>query len=338
MACPARECSLRRTPAPYVRTPVTIASSSEVNAKMMAGNEGQPTNAAAGTAADKNGFSLISSEKLIALYAAMLQCRMIAERSAAWMEQGRIACGLQSVLGHEAAIAAVAADLIPDDTLSHSHLDLLAAFLRGQPLASLLASLAAPANGHAQKPISHAGNGAAHLLKSACDAALAHKTSSTGKVAVAFLSGSEIPFEGWRETLPVAGRHELPVLFVWLNTEDDKPESPAAEARFEAVAEEALTHGVPAIAVEINDVVAVYRVASESIARARLGRGPTLIECRPHQLPHHGGAHHKMSDPLDAHDPIRNMEKYLAAKQLFSAKLKPSIISAFALELDQAAG
>ena len=333
-----------------LRTAVTIASSGEVNAKMRSGNAGQPTNAAAGKPSDKNGFSLISGEKLIALYAAMVQCRMIAERSAVWMEQGRIARGLHAAVGHEAAIAGIAADLMPEDTLSSSHIDLLAAFLKGKPLESLLASLAAPANGHGQRPFSPAGNGAsaanlmapparpAHLLKAACDAALAHKASSPGKVAVAFLSGSEIQLDGWRETLPFAGRHELPVLFAWLNTEAGERDSRAAETRFEAIAEEALAHGVPAIAVEINDVVAVYRVASESIARARSGRGPTLIECRAHRLPHDGGAAHKNSVPLDAHDPLRNMERYLTAKRLFPAELKPAIVSSFARELDRAAG
>jgi len=333
-----------------LRTPVTIASSGEVNAKMMAGSAGQQTNAAAGTPSDKNGFSLISGEKLIALYAAMVQCRMIAERSAVWMAQGRIARDLHSVVGHEAAIAGIAADLTPEDTLRPSHIDLLAGFLKGRPLESLLASLAAPANGHGQRPFSHAGNGAAaasliapsarpaHLLQAACDAARAHKASSTGKVAVAFLSGAETQLDWWRETLPFAGRHELPVLFAWLNTDDDEPDSTAAETRFEAIAEEALTHGVPAIAVGINDVVAVYRVASESIARARLGRGPTLIECRPHRLLHDGGVAQKNSVPLDAHDPLRNMERYLAAKRLFTAELKPAIISSFARELDRATG
>ena len=37
--------------------------------------------------------------------------------------------------------------------------------------------------------------------------------------------------------------------------------------------------GVPIIPVDGGDVVAVYRVATESITHARKGNGPTLIDC-----------------------------------------------------------
>jgi TPP-dependent pyruvate/acetoin dehydrogenase alpha subunit len=52
--------------------------------------------------------------------------------------------------------------------------------------------------------------------------------------------------------------------------------------------------------VDGNDVVAVYRVASEAIAHARKGHGPTLIDCR-------------LSIPAD---PLQNMRNYLIGKGL----------------------
>jgi hypothetical protein len=52
--------------------------------------------------------------------------------------------------------------------------------------------------------------------------------------------------------------------------------------------------------VDGNDVVAVYRVASEAIAHARNGHGPTVIDCR-------------LSGPGD---PIENMLRYLIGKGL----------------------
>ena len=39
-------------------------------------------------------------------------------------------------------------------------------------------------------------------------------------------------------------------------------------------------YGFPGIIVDGSDVVAVWRVAQESIHRARNGAGPTLIDCR----------------------------------------------------------
>ena len=72
----------------------------------------------------------------------------------------------------------------------------------------------------------------------------------------------------------------------------------------------------PVITVDANDVVAIYRVAQESIARARDG-GPTLIACVPYA-----------AEGMSA-SPIANMERYLAGKKLFDdgGKTKPWLSS-----------
>jgi TPP-dependent pyruvate/acetoin dehydrogenase alpha subunit len=67
--------------------------------------------------------------------------------------------------------------------------------------------------------------------------------------------------------------------------------------------------------VDACDVVAVYRVASESIAHARQGFGPTLIECR------------QWDGPDATRSPIMNMEKYLDRKGLFNKATKAEIVS-----------
>jgi TPP-dependent pyruvate/acetoin dehydrogenase alpha subunit len=70
-------------------------------------------------------------------------------------------------------------------------------------------------------------------------------------------------------------------------------------------------YAFPSISVDGNDVVAVFRVASEAIAHARKGHGPTLIEC-----------------PLEnSGDPIQNMEKYLIRKGLVDEQLSTCLDS-----------
>ena len=46
----------------------------------------------------------------------------------------------------------------------------------------------------------------------------------------------------------------------------------------------ASAYGIPGVLVANNDPVAVYEVAGEAIARARSGRGPSLIEVRTDRL------------------------------------------------------
>ena len=96
------------------------------------------------------------------------------------------------------------------------------------------------------------------------------------------------------------------------------------------------------ITVDGNDVVAVYRVAQEAIARARRGQGPTLIECKTYRWYGHSEIDPaKYRDPEEverwkAKDPIANMEKYLTGKGLFSAEWKQEIVDGFNKELDAA--
>lgn len=56
------------------------------------------------------------------------------------------------------------------------------------------------------------------------------------------------------------------------------------------VAERAASYGIPSIAVDGNDVLAVYDVAGQAIQRAREGGGPSLIECKTYRTrPHAEG-------------------------------------------------
>jgi pyruvate dehydrogenase E1 component alpha subunit len=58
--------------------------------------------------------------------------------------------------------------------------------------------------------------------------------------------------------------------------------------------ERAACYGFPGIAVDGNDVEAVFHAAREAAERARAGAGPSLIEC--HTMRMHGhGAHDNMS-------------------------------------------
>ena len=76
----------------------------------------------------------------------------------------------------------------------------------------------------------------------------------------------------------------------------------------------------PSMAVDGNDAVAVYRVAHEAIAHARMGHGPTLIDCQ--------------IDLSNPGDPILNMQNYLTRKGLFTDGFKAEVEARFKKELD----
>ena len=244
----------------------------------------------------QNGFSLISNDKLLQLYSTMLKSRMMAERIRILFKQNNFSANGSLVVGHEAAAVGVAIDLAPEDTVAPPPGDLIPCFINGLPLEKLFGGLFHPL---APSP------GIAARLKIAADAAMANKLNKNNKISVAFSTGEPASLGPWHQALSFAGLHGLPMIFVsWMKSIPLKTKA----------------CGFPAITVDGNDAVAVYRVASEAIAHARKGNGPTLIECQRWK----------------AGDPILTMEKYLICKGLFSEGYKAEVAAAFNKELDAA--
>jgi TPP-dependent pyruvate/acetoin dehydrogenase alpha subunit len=261
--------------------------------------------------AGNHGFSLISNEKLLQLYASMVKCRMIEERVRVLSEWSRFADDGDDTGGREAAAVGVAIDLMPEDTVVFSHRDLVVDFIKGASLESIIRSLAVRTT--IPDPVQ---------LSLATSAALANKEKKNGKIAVVFCSDGFGSMDFPHEALTAARYNRLPLLFVLQNTVPPDPENLNAQAVGEEIALMAQACGLPCIAVDGNDVVAVYRVATEAIAHARKGNGPTLIDCQVERS--------------KIHDPILNMETYLERKGLFSEEMKLEAAAAFAKELDAA--
>lgn len=265
--------------------------------------------------AGHDGFSLISNQKLLQLYAVMVECRLLEERMLELFPQSSLSDRRTSCTGQEAAMVAAAVDLTPGDSVRLSRHGFIFDLIQGKPPGKILShpALRAPMPPPACSP--HAAIGLA----------LSHKTKNDGKLVLAYCDDEDDVSDGWEEALHVAAVHRLPMLFVRYS---NRPASSASLKRL-AGARKAGASGLPTIPVDGDDVVAVYRVATEAIAHARKGSGPTLIEC--------GGAL-PGAGSVKSVDPISAMEAYLTRKGLFRAKSKSEATARFGRELDAACG
>ena len=243
----------------------------------------------------EKSFSLISDEKLLAMYAALLKCRTLSRRIRGSRKRA------------EASIApavAVTIETLPGDTLKASGPDVLARFVKGTRLKTILADLRSTNH--------HSG---AAIIRAAIRAASAHKAERKKKVAVAFCGDPSAAHEMWHNSLREASSKRLPILFICHAVAEATDKIPHAPDFL-----------FPAIVVDSNDVVAIYRVASEAFTHARRGNGPTLIVCQP-WCPATG------RKSVSADDPVLNMEKYIERKGLFTAEFKAKTIAEFARSL-----
>ena len=266
--------------------------------------------------AGNDGFSLISNEKLIALYAAMLRCRMLDERIRALAGPGRSAFGR----GHEAAVVAATIDLLPKDAISPPRGGLTPCLVKGVRLKTIFTWLRAqpdalPAR-YALRGIIAPGADIATQLKAALRAAQLARATKSKNLVVVFANCAQLTRGVGLEFLRIAAAERLPILFVC-----------HARSSKEDFAPKARDYGLPGITVDGDDVVAVYRVVSEAITHARRGNWPTFIECKPWTV----GDRKKRG----AGSALNNMEAYLSRKGLFSTKLKTDLTARFTRELDK---
>ena len=274
----------------------------------------------AGTAAAAKGFSLISDEKLLDIYGSMVKSRMLAKRVCTMAPESEEARRTKAAIGREASIVGVTIDLGSEDTIVHSYGALVVDFIKGPPLNTI--------SGESR-------NGAKELsiearLGSATEAARANKERKNGKVAVIFLGDEAVPAELLWETLRVAGDQMLPVLFVCQNGLQGVIGKGAGEVGTLEGSPDTRLCGVPRIPVDGSDAVAVYRVGTESIALARKGMGPTLIECLNHPKLSPTNSEREMVD-----GPILQMEGYLKRKGLLEERWKQRLMADFSTEIER---
>jgi TPP-dependent pyruvate/acetoin dehydrogenase alpha subunit len=260
------------------------------------------------------GGSLISDAKLKQLYVSMVQCRLLTERASRLRAPSK---GLYSAsMGQEAIAAGCTIDLRPEDTIAMTANDSIASLVKGVPLGELIGQLYARAS-------SSADAGSAEL---AVAAALENKRRKKSSVVVAFAGVAQRKVSSWTEALRFAARRKLPIIFV-VNNNPWASLTPPEENDF---AQWARSYGLTGISVDGNDVVAVYRVAHESLDRVRQGDGPVLVEGKRYSTSNA----QKVSRAL--RDPLHHMERYLTAKKLFSERWKQKVVADFSKQLDTA--
>ena len=131
----------------------------------------------------------------------------------------------------------------------------------------------------------------------ATGAALAAKLDHRDDVAVAVFGDGVSGRGDCHEAMNFAAVLNLGVVFVCQN--NGFAISTASDyAVAGSIAKRGEGFGIPSVAVDGNDVVAVHDAVAEAIARARAGHGPSLIEARTFRL---GG--HFYSDTKDYRDP-----------------------------------
>jgi TPP-dependent pyruvate/acetoin dehydrogenase alpha subunit len=286
--------------------------------------------------ADKPTVSLISIEKLLQLYATMIKCRILDERLHLFRWHGE-ANGNETA-GLEASLVGATIDLVRGDAVVPAGWQVLTDLPKGALPERTLKQLVVRAGSQGIRRSSTESR-----FESAARAARIRKKKRKSNVVVVFADMEAAALPSWGRLLAVAARQELPIVFVVQARRPGTVADGQGENGKEAGRPRDGVKGLPAMVVDGEDAIAVYRVAYEAIARARRGLGPTLVDCEPYrvEVPADGRAakpeRYRVDEAPQGADSIAKMEIYLARKGNLIPGERLRIATAFIAELVGAA-
>src|SRR3954471_4097556 len=260
----------------------------------------------------------IGRETRLELYRQQLELRYCEKRAYDLFLQNLIKGTSHLSLGQEAIAAGFGVAMRPDDWTFCTYRGHAHTLARGASMAGVLGELMGRQcgllggkGGSMHLPdVKHGAMGSyaiigAHLPVAA-GAAWSAQYRGTEQVAVCFFGDGTTNIGAFHEALIFAAVWKLPVFYVCENNlyMEYTPISEVTAVEHPA-ADRASAYGLPSIVVDGNDADAMYKVASDALAKARAGGGPSLIEAMTYR---HSG--HSRADPAK-YRPEGELEKWL---------------------------
>jgi pyruvate dehydrogenase E1 component alpha subunit len=244
----------------------------------------------------------ISNDLLLAYYRKMLELRLFELKVQELYRNGRLPGFVHLYVGEEAVAVGVCSNLEAPDLIFSTHRGHGHALAKGVPASIVLAELWGKATGS-----SGGRGGSMHMyapeygfmgtngivgapIPLATGAALSAMLRKNGQVVVCFFGDGAVNSGSFHEAVNLGAVWNLPVVYVCENNLYATEMAFLRATKNTSVASRAASYGLPGIAVDGQDVVAVHEVASQAIRRAREDGGPTLIECKTYRyVGHHEG-------------------------------------------------
>jgi pyruvate dehydrogenase E1 component alpha subunit len=271
----------------------------------------------------------LGHDQLLEMFYWLKLIRGFDERLSNLVKQGKVRSGVYTGIGQEAIIVGTCYGLQKDDWICPLHRDLGAFLMKGVSAREMMSQMFAKATGLSKGRDSALHSGVSELgifgntsmlganLPVAAGLGLTFKMEKTDKVVVAYFGEGASNVGDFHEALNIAGVHRLPIIFICENNQYAYSVPLEKSMAIDDVADRAESYGFDGVAINGNDVLAVYQATQGALTRARKGEGPTLIECKTyrwHGHSEHDKAFYRTKEELamwKSRDPIPTFAAYL---------------------------
>jgi TPP-dependent pyruvate/acetoin dehydrogenase alpha subunit len=306
---------------------------------------------------------MISKKEELEMHRQMVRIRIFEETIQKIYMEGKtpafdIAAGpvpgeMHLAAGQEPVAAGVCIHLRPSDAVTATHRPHHVALAHGMDMKKLAAEIFGKETGlgHGKGGHMHLFDPATHFgcsgiigegIPTAVGHALAFKKQKRDDIAVSFFGEGAANQGAFHESLNLAALWHLGVVFV---CEDNTWAISVPKGTATAIAnnsDRAAAYGIPGVLIPDNDPTAIYEVAGEAVARARAGKGPTLIEIKTDRLLGHFEGDPQLyrtkeeMDTLHQRDALKHFEQQLIEAGTLTADSAKQVWKAAQAEVDAA--
>ena len=288
------------------------------------------------------------------LYTGMFRIRQCEDQLNSAFAKNLFPGYIHSYMGQEACAVGVCSTLRQDDCIVSTHRGRGHYLAKGMALKPMMAEMFGKATGigggrggemHAADPALGilGGNGiVGGGIPYAAGAAYSAVLDGSDRVTVSFFGDGASNQGSFHETLNIAAAWNLPLIFVCENNMYAEMTPFQETVKESDIAKRAVGYGIPGVAVDGNDVLAVLAAARTAVARARAGDGPTLLELKTYRT---GG--HFQGDPCkyrtreeealwQSRDPVLLFREVALQSGAFSEDELTSVEAALTAEITEA--
>jgi pyruvate dehydrogenase E1 component alpha subunit len=276
----------------------------------------------------------LAPEQLLDMYYWLKLIRAFDERLSVLVKQGKVRSGVYTGIGQEAIIVGTCFGLRKEDFVCPLHRDLGAFLMKGVEPRTMMSQMFAKATGLSKGRDSALHSGVNELgifgntsmlganLPVAAGLALTFRMEKVDNVVVAYFGEGASNVGDFHEALNFAGVQQLPIVFVCENNQYAYSVPLEKSMAIDDVAERSHGYGFDGVAINGNEVLAVYQATQGALIRARAGEGPTLIECKTyrwHGHSEHDKAFYRTDEELamwKSRDPITTFTTYLRTRNI----------------------
>jgi pyruvate dehydrogenase E1 component alpha subunit len=241
----------------------------------------------------------MNQNRLIEMYRRLLRIRIFEETVVSLQSKGEFPGAAHTSIGQEGEIVGACMALRDDDYMIGNHRSHGHPIGKGADLRGLMAEVLGRKTG-----VDHGKGGSMHLadfkigslgetsivgsgIPVAVGAALGSKMMGTDRVCLCFFGDGAANEGAFHEGLNLAAVWKLPAIFLCENNLYAATTPAALTLAVKDVATRAQAYDIPGIIVDGQDSLAVYKVVSEAVIRARAGQGPSLIEAKTYRYLEH---------------------------------------------------